>query len=55
VRVELPDEPPQLAPQAALALLRVLLKAYAARHGAEANQTVTDHPAQSATGQKRKR
>jgi hypothetical protein len=50
VRVELPDEPPQLTPGAARALLRVLLKAHAARNSEQADQTVTDHSARSATG-----
>ena len=35
VQVELPEEPPQLTPEAAWALLRVLLKARAARHDAQ--------------------
>src|SRR5262245_22738647 len=45
VRVELPDEPPQLTPLAARALLRILLKAHAARHGEQGNPIVTDQPA----------
>ena len=52
--MELPEEPPQLTPEAALALLRVLLKARAARRGEEGDQPVTGHPAPSAIGQERK-
>lgn len=52
--MELPDEPPQLTPAAARALLRILLKAHATRHGEEGNQTVTGEPARPATGQKGK-
>jgi hypothetical protein len=54
VRVELPEEPPQLTPEAALALLRVLLQARATRRGEDGDQPVTDDPARSATGQERK-
>jgi hypothetical protein len=50
VQVELPEEPPQLTPEAALALLRVLLKARAARRGKEGDRPVTDDPARSAAG-----
>ena len=46
VRVELPDEPPQLTPAAARALLRILLKAHAARHGEEGDRPVTGHARQ---------
>jgi hypothetical protein len=55
VRVEVPEEPPQLTPEAALALLRVLLKAHAARHSEEGDRPVTGHPPRSATDPERKR
>ncbi len=47
--MELPQQPPQLTPQAALALLRVLLKARAARQHQQGHRPVTGHPAHSAT------
>jgi hypothetical protein len=48
VRVELPEEPPQLTPEAALALLRILLKARAAQHQEQ------DRPVTGAAGAQRK-
>jgi hypothetical protein len=36
VRVELPDEPPQLTPAAARVLLRILIKAHAAQTARQA-------------------
>jgi hypothetical protein len=54
VRVELPDEPPRLTPEAALALLRVLLQARAARRDRGRANQVTDNPGRSAVGSERK-
>ena len=39
MRVELPEEPPQLTPQAARVLLRILLKAHAAQTAQAATAT----------------
>jgi hypothetical protein len=50
VRVELPEEPPQLTPDAARALLRMLVKAHAAWHGRQEVSRVTDHQGRSASG-----
>ena len=52
--MELPEEPPQLTPDAALALLRVLVKAHAARHNEQTGQPVTDHLARPAGDPERK-
>lgn len=49
IRVELPREPPQLTPEAALELLRVLLKARAARGHQQGHRPVTGHPSHCAT------
>jgi hypothetical protein len=54
VRVELPDEPPQLTPDAALALLRVLVKARAARRHEDGDQPVPDHSIRPASDHGRK-
>jgi hypothetical protein len=54
VRVELPEEPPPLTPDAALALLRLLLKAHATRTGEELSPTAADHRARPAAGTERK-
>ncbi|HEY5985993.1 MAG TPA: hypothetical protein VIV12_06340 [Streptosporangiaceae bacterium] len=51
----LPEEPPTLTPQAARALLRVLLKARSARLGDEGDRPEAEHPARPATGRKGKR
>jgi len=49
IRVELPPQPPQLTPEAALALLRILLTARAAREHQQGHQPLTGHPSHSAT------
>jgi hypothetical protein len=49
LRVALP-QPPQLTPEAALALLRVLLKARAARAHQQGHRPLTGHPSHCATG-----
>jgi hypothetical protein len=54
LRVALPREPPQLTPEAALALLRVLLKARAAREHQQEHRPLTGHPSHSATGPEEK-
>jgi hypothetical protein len=54
IRVELPQEPPQLTPEAALALLRILLTARAARQHQQGHRPVTGHPAHPATDPKGK-
>jgi hypothetical protein len=41
--------PPQLTPDAALALLRVLLKARAAREHQQGHRPLTGHPSHCAT------
>jgi hypothetical protein len=52
--VEVPDEPPPLTPAAALALLRVLLKARAARHGEKGDRPMTDNLTQPIAAQEGK-
>jgi hypothetical protein len=54
VCVELPEEPPQLTPAAALALLRVLVKAHTERPSGQTGQPMTDHLARSADDPERK-
>jgi hypothetical protein len=49
LRVALPQRPPQLTLEAALALLRVLLKARAAREHQQGHRPLTGHPSHSAT------
>lgn len=49
IRVELPPQPPQLTPEAALALLRILLKARAAREHQQGHRPLTGHPSHCAT------
>src|SRR5262249_50750329 len=48
-RGALPQEPPQLTPEAALALLRVLLKARTAREHQQGHPPVRGHPLHSTT------
>ena len=52
--MDLPEQPPPLTPEAALALLRVLLKTRLARHRQTTDQPEAHHPDQSATNQERK-
>src|SRR5947209_9165635 len=49
LQVELPQEPPQLTPDAALALLRVLLTVRTARQHQKEHRPLTGHPSHSAT------
>ena len=52
--MELPEEPPQLTPDTALALLRILLKAHTERLNRQTGQPVTDHLARPADNPERK-